>query len=157
MGIIFMGSLLAPDEFVHIIRLLNTNLDGKEKIMYALTKIKGIGRRFANLICKKGEIDMSSRAGDLTTQQVEKLGQIIANPQSHKIPSWFLNNRRDYKDNKDYQITSSDVLSHEDEIKRRLKKIASHRGVRHSCSLKVRGQRTKASGGKQPRRSTTER
>ena len=52
---------MASDDFTHIIRLLNTNVDGKEKIMYALTSIRGIGRRFANIVCKKGEIDMKKR------------------------------------------------------------------------------------------------
>lgn len=36
-----MGSLIVGMEFQHILRLLNTNVDGKEKIMYALTSIKG--------------------------------------------------------------------------------------------------------------------
>ena len=54
-------------EFQHILRLLNTNVDGKEKIMYALTSIKGIGRRFANICCKKAEVDMKKRAGGSIT------------------------------------------------------------------------------------------
>lgn len=59
-----MGSLLvAGQEFQHILRLLNTNVDGRTKIMYALTSIRGIGRRFANIICKKAEVDMRKRAG----------------------------------------------------------------------------------------------
>lgn len=52
---------MATDDFTHIIRLLNTNVDGKEKIMYALTSIRGIGRRFANIICKKGEMNIHKR------------------------------------------------------------------------------------------------
>lgn len=56
-------SLMAEDSFQHILRVLNTNVDGKQKIMYALTSIKGLGRRFANLACKKAEIDMRKRYG----------------------------------------------------------------------------------------------
>lgn len=44
-----------------ILRLLNTNVDGKEKIMYALTRIKGVGRRYSNLVCKKADVDLSKR------------------------------------------------------------------------------------------------
>ena len=29
--------------------------------MFALTEIKGVGRRYANLVCKKADIDMSKR------------------------------------------------------------------------------------------------
>jgi small subunit ribosomal protein S18e len=41
--------------------VLNTNVDGKQKIMFAMTSIKGIGRRFANICCKKADIDMNKR------------------------------------------------------------------------------------------------
>lgn len=41
--------------------MLNTNVDGRQKIMFALTSIKGVGRRFANLVCKKADVDMSKR------------------------------------------------------------------------------------------------
>jgi small subunit ribosomal protein S18e len=50
-----MSSLVVGEdyEFTHILRILNTNVDGKQKIMYALTKIKGIGRRYANIVLKR--------------------------------------------------------------------------------------------------------
>lgn len=47
--------------FQFILRLLNTNVDGKQKIMYALTRIKGVGRRYSNLVCKKADVDLSKR------------------------------------------------------------------------------------------------
>ena len=47
--------------FAHILRLLNTNVDGKNKIMYALTEIKGVGRRYANIVCKKADVDLAKR------------------------------------------------------------------------------------------------
>jgi hypothetical protein len=58
-----MGSLMVGAEFQHILRLLNTNVDGKHKVMYAMTAIRGIGRRFSNVVCKKAEVDMKKRAG----------------------------------------------------------------------------------------------
>ena len=56
--------------FQYIIRLLNTNVDGKQKVMYALTKIKGVGRRYSNLVCKKADVDLGKRAGDLTSEEL---------------------------------------------------------------------------------------
>ena len=38
-------SLVIPTNFQHILRVLNTNIDGKRNIMFALTAIKGLGRR----------------------------------------------------------------------------------------------------------------
>ena len=54
-------SLVADESFQHILRVLNTNVDGKQKIMFAMTAIRGIGRRFSNLACKKAEVDMRKR------------------------------------------------------------------------------------------------
>ena len=52
---------MANEDFQHILRVLNTNVDGKQKIMFAMTSIKGIGRRYANICCKKADIDMNKR------------------------------------------------------------------------------------------------
>jgi small subunit ribosomal protein S18e len=60
--------------------LLNTNVDGKQKVMYALTKIKGVGRRYSNLVCKKADVDLTKRAGDLTSEELERIVTIIQNP-----------------------------------------------------------------------------
>ena len=59
-----MSLLVAPQphqQFQHILRLLNTNVDGKRKIMYALTEIKGVGRRYSNIVCKKADVDLNKR------------------------------------------------------------------------------------------------
>ena len=56
-----MQSLVGNDNFTHILRVLNTNVDGKQKVMYAMTAIRGMGRRFSNLVCKKAEVDMRKR------------------------------------------------------------------------------------------------
>ena len=53
--------MVATDNFQHILRVLNTNVDGKQNIMYAMTAIKGIGRRFSNIVCKKAEVDLKKR------------------------------------------------------------------------------------------------
>lgn len=29
--------------------------------MYALTEIKGVGRRYSNLVCKKADVDLNKR------------------------------------------------------------------------------------------------
>jgi len=46
-------SLVLPANFQHILRVMNTNIDGKRNVMFAITAIKGIGRRYANLVLKK--------------------------------------------------------------------------------------------------------
>ena len=58
-----MSLIMNESNFQHILRVLNTNLDGKVKVMFALTSIKGVGRRFANIACKKAEVDLNKRCG----------------------------------------------------------------------------------------------
>jgi ribosomal protein S13 len=36
--------------------------------MYALTKIKGVGRRYSNLVCKKADVDLNKRYDFLRTR-----------------------------------------------------------------------------------------
>ena len=60
-----MAALVTSEKsnFQFILRLLNTNVEGKQKVMYALTKIKGVGRRYSNLVCKKADVDLNKRYG----------------------------------------------------------------------------------------------
>lgn len=141
-----MSLVVAEQDFTHILRVLNTNIDGKEKIMYALTAIKGIGRRFANLVCKRAQIDMAKRAGELKADEIERIVSVIQAPKDYNIPEYFLNRRRDIKDGATTQLTSNNVDVALREDLERLKRIRSHRGLRHSWQLKVRGQHTKTTG-----------
>lgn len=114
--------------------------------MYALTSIKGVGRRFANIVCKKADVDLRKRAGELNETEIEKLFTIISNPRQYKIPDWFLNRQKDIKDGKYSQITSNGLDNKLREDLERLKKIKAHRGLRHYWGLRVRGQHTKTTG-----------
>ncbi|MCD9637881.1 ribosomal 40S subunit protein S18B [Datura stramonium] len=139
-------SLVANEDFQHILRVQNTNVDGKQKIMFAMTSIKGIGRRFANIACKKADIDMNKRAGELSAAELDSLMVVVANPRQFKIPDWFLNRQKDYKDGKFSQVTSNALdMKLRDDLER-LKKIRNHRGLRHYWGLRVRGQHTKTTG-----------
>ena len=93
-------SLVISPTFQHILRVMNTNIDGKRNIMFAITAIKGVGRRYANLVLKKADIDLSKRAGELSEEDVEKIITIMQNPRQYKIPNWFLNRQKDIKDGK---------------------------------------------------------
>ncbi len=93
-------SLVIPANFQHILRVLNTNIDGKRNIMFAMTAIKGIGRRYANIVLKKADIDLTKRAGELSEEEIDKIVTIMQNPRQYKIPDWFLNRQKDVKDGK---------------------------------------------------------
>merc|ERR1712203_946782 len=142
----FIMSLVIPQNFQHILRVMNTNIDGKRNIMFAITAIKGIGRRYANIVLKKADIDLSKRAGELSEEEVEKIITIMSNPRQYKIPDWFLNRQKDIKDGKTGQMMSNLLDNKLREDLERLKKIRAHRGLRHYWGVRVRGQHTKTTG-----------
>lgn len=86
------------------------------------------------------------RAGELNSDELERLVTIIQNPTQFKIPTWFLNRQRDIVDGKNSQILSNSVDSKIRDDLERLKKIRAHRGLRHFWGLRVRGQHTKTTG-----------
>ena len=133
-------------DFKHILRIFNTNVDGKRKVAYGLRTIKGIGRRFAHLICKIARIDPHCRAGELTEKDCQMVQNIVADPIGNGVPKWFVNRQNDFKDGTWLHLASNALESKLREDLERLKKIRSHRGIRHFRGLKVRGQRTKTTG-----------
>merc|ERR1712168_1543503 len=143
-----MAALVLPEKFQHILRILNTNIDGKRNITFALTSIKGVGKRFATQVCKKADVDIAKRAGELTEEGVERVITIMQNPRQYKIPDWFLNRKKDIKDGKYSQVLANSLDNKWREDLERLKKIRAHRGLRHYWGLRVRGQHTKTTGRK---------
>jgi ribosomal protein S13 len=91
-------------------------------------------------------LNCGGSAGDLNSDELERLVTIIQNPTQFKIPTWFLNRQKDIVDGKNSQILSNGVDSKLREDLERLKKIRAHRGLRHYWGLRVRGQHTKTTG-----------
>ncbi len=114
--------------------------------MFALTAIKGCGRRYAGIVCRKAEIDMNLRAGEIDQESLERIVTIMQNPTTYKIPTYVLNRQKDFKDGKYSQLLSNNLDNKLREDLEHLKKIRAHRGLRHAWGLRVRGQHTKTTG-----------
>merc|ERR1712172_443737 len=71
---------------------------------------------------------------------------IMFTPRQYKIPDWFLNRQKDWKDGTFGQSISNGLDTKLREDLERLKKIRAHRGLRHHWLLRVRGQHTKTTG-----------
>lgn len=78
-------------------------------------------------------------AGELNSDELERIVQILQNPAEFKIPNWFLNRQKDITDGKNSQLLSNAVDSKLRDDIERLKKIRAHRGIRHHWQLRVRG------------------
>jgi len=140
------SAFIQSSNFQFILRILNTNVDGRRKVQYALTAIPGVGRRISNIICKKAGIDLTKRAGELSADEIEKVVAILSAPQNFKIPEWMLNRQKDKVDGKSSMLVSNQVYTKLREDLENLKKVRAHRGLRHYWCLKVRGQHTCTSG-----------
>lgn len=121
-------------------------MDGTKKLVYALTEIKGIGIRLANVIIDRANLHPDTRLGFLTDSEVEHIEDLIEKPSENGIPSWFFNRRKDRETGNNLHLISPDIeLQVKSDIER-MKKTKSWKGYRHSYGLKVRGQRTKTTG-----------
>ena len=141
-----MSLVMGTEDFQHMLRILNTNVDGKQKVPYAIRIVKGVGRRLAFISCLRAGVDPTRRAGTLSNEEVERIVQVISKPEAYKVPTWFLNRVKDPKDGATMQCLSNQVDNKIREDLERLKKMRNHRGLRHMWGLRVRGQHTKTTG-----------
>ncbi|MFY1111880.1 MAG: 30S ribosomal protein S13 [Methanosarcinaceae archaeon] len=133
------------EELRHLVRIMNTDLQGSRPVQYALTGLPGIGRRTAKLIAKGAEVDPDAVLGYLPDEDVEKLDSAIGNFETN-VPAWMLNRRNDPTSGEDKHLLGTDIVMTFREDINNLKKVRAYRGLRHERGLKVRGQRTKSTG-----------
>ncbi len=137
---------MSSREFRHIVRIRGTDIDGSKKVVYGLTKMRGIGISMASAVVKAAEIKPDLRVGSLTDSEIEKIEDIIDDPVKHGLPPRLLNRRKDLESGRDIHLVGPDLALRVKSDIDFMKDIKSWKGVRHSLGLKVRGQRTKTTG-----------
>ncbi|MCQ6962064.1 30S ribosomal protein S13 [Methanolobus chelungpuianus] len=136
---------MADEEIRHLVRIMNTDLQGSQPVMYALTGIRGIGLRTSRIIVDSTGIDPKGVIGYLPDEDVAKLDAAIADLEK-RMPTWMLNRQMDPLSGDDKHLLGQDILLTFREDINNLKKVRAYRGLRHERGLKVRGQRTKSTG-----------
>lgn len=127
-----------------IIRLVETNLDGRRTVGIAIRGIRGVSFMFSNAVANVSGLG-ARRLGELNEKEMEKLEDIIMHPEKYNIPAWLYNRRREPATNRDRHVSVSQLdFATRNDINEQ-KKIKSYRGVRHMLGLPVRGQRTRSS------------
>ncbi|MGY4884262.1 MAG: 30S ribosomal protein S13 [Nanobdellota archaeon] len=124
-----------------LVRILSKDIEGKMKVYPGLTKIKGVSWAFSNAVCKTLKIDKNKTIGSLTEEEIQKISNFIKNP---TIPGYIMNRRKDIETGEEKHLTGTDLDLRKDFDIKKLKKIKSYRGLRHTAGLPTRGQRTKA-------------
>lgn len=127
-----------------LVRIADTDLNGKKTLLYALARIKGVGIPFANAICNMAKIDSTRKTGSLSDSEIQKLENTIKNPAEVGISNWMLNRQKDSETGENRQVIGSDLIfATENDIKF-MKKIKCYKGIRHILGQPVRGQRTRS-------------
>ncbi len=103
-------------------RISGVDLPNEKRLDIALTYIYGIGRTNVVELLKIAQIPPDRRVKTLTDEEVNRISKVIE---------------------KGYMVEGDLRRNTQDNIKR-LIEIRSYRGVRHSKSLPVRGQRTRS-------------
>lgn len=102
-------------------RIAGVDIPNEKWIAISLTYVKGIGRTTAARLCSEAGIDPSTKAKDLTDDQLSQLAALI-----------------------DKSCTIEGQLQRQvSQNIARLRDIGSYRGMRHRRGLPVRGQRTR--------------
>ncbi len=124
-----------------LVRIFSKDIEGNKNLYVGLTKIKGVSWAISNAICKKMNLDKSKKIGTLTNKEAEEITKFMGNM---NLPKNLINRRKDFETGEDRHVLGSDLeLKKEFDIKR-LKKIKSYRGLRHTLGQPTRGQKTKA-------------
>ncbi len=131
-------------EFKHLVRIANTDLEGKKAVVYALKDIRGIGVPLAHAVCQVAGIDGMAKTGNLSESDVKKLDDIVKAPGKYGIPSWMMNRRNDLETGQDKHLITNDLIFFRENDLKLMKRIKSYKGVRHSLGQPVRGQRTRS-------------
>lgn len=131
-------------DFRHIVRIVNTDVDGNKKAIDAVRKIPGVGFMFANMVFKLSGVNPGKRAGNLSDDELGKLDSVIKDPLKYGAPIWMINRRKDIEDGLDKHISSTDIKYYLDNDLKRMKMIRCYKGVRHMLGQPVRGQRTRS-------------
>ena len=103
-------------------RIVGVDIPRNKKIIYSLRYIHGIGLTTANKLCKDAKVDPNKRVQDLKEEEVVAIRNAISNSEM-KVEG---------------ELRSNVAMN----IKR-LKDIATYKGLRHRRGLPVNGQRTK--------------
>ena len=134
-------------DFKYIIRIANSDVSGEERLVNALTSIRGIGPRISKAIVQKLKLDPNKLAGKLDDKNVVDIENAIMNLNDY-VPDWLLNRQKDYDTGNDIHPVSVELKMTHDEDLNRMKKVKSYKGIRHASGHKVRGQRTYSNGRK---------
>ncbi|MBN1801856.1 MAG: 30S ribosomal protein S13 [Candidatus Lokiarchaeota archaeon] len=132
---------IRPDNYREKVffRKLRSQVDGSSKVERALTQIRGIGKKYAQLIIMIAKIDPNIRIGALEQIDLDRIEEIALNPEMHGVPVEMLNRKYDFKNGwNDHYIGNQLDITTKCDIDM-MKRMKSFKGWRHRKKSGVRG------------------
>jgi small subunit ribosomal protein S13 len=138
---------IIPDNpnFRYIVRVANTDLDGTRPTALALTGVRGVGLRIAEVACRLSAVNASEMIGNLPETTVDGL-EVTLGSLAAKMPPWMVNHAHEPLMGESPHYVGPDLETRRRDDINVMKMIRSYRGVRHERGQKVRGQRTRSNG-----------
>ncbi|MBS3146238.1 30S ribosomal protein S13 [Candidatus Woesearchaeota archaeon] len=136
--------MIEDANYKHIVRVVNTDIKGEVKLASALRRIQGVGFTYSNAVIKTLNMEENIKIGNVSDSDLKKIEDVIINPAKYNLPSWLFNRRKNFDSGSDIHLLTSDLKLQKDNDIKRMKKIRSYKGVRHSIGQPVRGQRTRS-------------
>jgi small subunit ribosomal protein S13 len=124
-----------------LIRIYSYDIPGSKQLYPGLTRIKGVSWTISNAICLISKIPRNKRISELSKDEIKQIETLLDNI---NIPDFLKNRRADPTTGKTDHIIGTDLDITKDFDIKRLKKMKSYVGVRHSLGQPVRGQRTRS-------------
>ena len=124
-----------------LVRILGYDIPGSRNLYSGLTRIKGVSWSISNALCNELEMKKTQKIHELSKEDIKKIEEALS---SLKIPGFIKNRRADLDTGEDQHLFGIDLDMRKEFDIKRLKKIKSYKGVRHSLKLPVRGQRTRS-------------
>jgi small subunit ribosomal protein S13 len=138
--------VVEAEELKHIVRILNSDLEGKRQVQMALTGINGVGRRAALIFASKAGVSPHAILGKLSDAQIDALKRVIEQEATEVLPAWMVNKRGDISTGENKHIMGIGLAMSVMEDIDLMKKMRGYKGIRHERGLRVRGQRTRSTG-----------
>ena len=124
-----------------LVRILGHDIPGSKRVYVGLTRIKGISWTISNALCVHLAIPQTKRISDLSKEEIKKIEETA---QSLPVPDYLKNRRFDPETGESKHLFGTTLEMRKDFDIKKMIKIRSYKGIRHTLKLPVRGQRTRA-------------
>lgn len=126
-----------------LVRIFGYDIPGNRNLYTGLTKIKGISWSVANAVCVQLGLNKGDKISSLNKSSIAAIERALSGS-GKSLPEFLKNRQKDLDSGEGRHLLASDLdMQHEFDIKR-LKKMKSYKGIRHSLGQPVRGQRTRS-------------